>query len=224
MVSPAANQIGVRLPAFSSLYGLPQAPGHRPANFLCSFLMHVGIAALALSLALLPTMKPGVVTANIFNLADVHVVAPYEGGGGNHDILPASKGVAPRSMPEQFTPPTTHVVEEAKLAIDMSVLGPRSLPNLAPIGDPLGAVGPASDGTGSHGGIGHGSGGGIGGGDLARAGFGGVTVPRPLYAPDPEYSDEARRAKMQGAVVLWAVVGVDGRIHDVRVTRSLGMG
>jgi len=53
---------------------------------------------------------------------------------------------------------------------------------------------------------------------------GGVTAPRPIYAPEPEYSEEARKAKYQGTVVLWMVVGPDGRCpRDIRVARSLGM-
>ena len=61
------------------------------------------------------------------------------------------------------------------------------------------------------------------GGGVYRVG-GGVTAPRALYAPDPEYSDAARKAKYQGTVVLWVVIGADGRPRDIRVVRSLGMG
>lgn len=46
----------------------------------------------------------------------------------------------------------------------------------------------------------------------------------PDYPTDPEYSDEACKAKHQGMVVLWAIIGADGRPHEVRVARSLGMG
>lgn len=53
---------------------------------------------------------------------------------------------------------------------------------------------------------------------------GGVSAPRLIYGPDPEFSEEARKAKYQGTVVLWAIVGVDGRTHEIRVFRSLGMG
>jgi protein TonB len=69
---------------------------------------------------------------------------------------------------------------------------------------------------------GEGVGGGIGGG-IYHVG-GGVSVPRPIYNPDPEYSEEARKAKFQGSVMLLAIIGPDGRPHDLRVTRSLGMG
>jgi TonB family protein len=53
---------------------------------------------------------------------------------------------------------------------------------------------------------------------------GGVSAPRAIYDPEPEYSEEARKAKYQGTVVLWVVVGPDGRVRDMRVSRTLGMG
>src|SRR5262245_30591705 len=77
-------------------------------------------------------------------------------------------------------------------------------------------------GSGHGPGGGPGWGGGIGGGTCHVGG--GVTAPRGIYAPDPEYSEEARKAKFQGTLVLWMVVGPDGRPRDIRVARSLGMG
>jgi len=77
-------------------------------------------------------------------------------------------------------------------------------------------------GSGKGVGVGPGYSGGIGGG-VYRVGEG-VSAPRVLYDPDPEYSQEARQAKYQGTVVLWVVIGPDGLAHDVRVSRSLGMG
>jgi TonB family protein len=53
---------------------------------------------------------------------------------------------------------------------------------------------------------------------------GGVSAPKALYAPDPEYSEEARKAKYQGVCVLKLVVGPDGHPRDISVSRSLGLG
>jgi TonB family protein len=53
---------------------------------------------------------------------------------------------------------------------------------------------------------------------------GDVIAPRAVYAPDPEYSEEARRAELQGQCVLWMVVGADGKPRDVRIARSLDSG
>jgi TonB family protein len=70
--------------------------------------------------------------------------------------------------------------------------------------------------------VGEGVGGGIGGGVYTVGG--GVLAPHPIYDPDPEYSDEARKARYQGSVVLQAVIGADGRPRGLQVLRSLGMG
>ena len=52
----------------------------------------------------------------------------------------------------------------------------------------------------------------------------GVSAPHLIYGPEPEFSEEARKAKYQGTVVLQVVVGSDGRTHGIRVAQSLGMG
>jgi TonB family protein len=166
------------------------------------------------------------------------------GGGGDRDKLQAPKGKLPKASMQQFTPPAVVIRNEnPKLPMEPTVVVPPEVPlpsvNLPNYGDPLSKVaGTLSNGTGSGGGIGSGSGGGIGSGDGPGFGpgsgggtgggvfqvGGGVSAPRPLYTPDPEYSEEARKAKHQGTVVLWLVVGPDGRAHDVRIRRSLGLG
>ena len=162
------------------------------------------------------------------------------GGGGDRDKLQASKGALPKLSRQQITPPMVVVRNEApKLPVPPEVVVPQmNLPQIGNLGDPLAKVTLASNGTGSGGGIGSGSGGGVGsgrgpgvgpgwgggiGGGAYRVG-GGVSAPRALYAPDPEYSEEARKAKWQGTVVLWVIVGPDGKPRDIKIQRSLGMG
>ena len=70
--------------------------------------------------------------------------------------------------------------------------------------------------------MGPGSGGGFGGG-VYRIG-GGVSDPVPIFKPEPEYSEEARKAKFQGAVLLAIVIDEQGRTRDIRVLRPLGLG
>jgi len=53
---------------------------------------------------------------------------------------------------------------------------------------------------------------------------GDVTPPVLLGKQAPEYSKEARMARLQGTVVLYVVIGEDGRARDMRVGRPLGMG
>ncbi|HVZ16780.1 MAG TPA: energy transducer TonB, partial [Terriglobales bacterium] len=164
------------------------------------------------------------------------------GGGGDRDKVTAPKGRLPRQSSQQFTPPMVVIRNNHPLLpVEPTVVAPEIniARNMLNIGDPLSKViGPPSNGTGSGGGIGAGYGGGIGagygpgvgpgmgggyGGGVYRVG-GGVSAPRVLYAPDPQYSEEARKAKYQGTVVLWAVIGPDGRTRELRIARSLGMG
>jgi TonB family protein len=129
-----------------------------------------------------------------------------------------------------------------RLTMDPSIVAPPDLPlpqvAMSNYGDPLAKVGPLSNGPGSGGGIGSGSGGGVGagsgpgvgagsgggmGGGVFRIG-GGVSAPILVYKVEPEYSDEARKAKYQGTVILVAIVDAKGQPADLRVVRSLGMG
>jgi protein TonB len=166
------------------------------------------------------------------------------GGGGDRDKLQASKGKLPKFALQQITPPMAVVRNEnPKLTVEPTVVVPPevhlAMNNLPNFGDPSSHVlGPPSNGTGSGGGIGSGNGGGVGsgegpgvgpgrgggiGGGVFRVG-GGVSAPRAIFTPDPEYSEEARKAKYQGTCVLWLVVGPDGRTRDIRVARTLGLG
>lgn len=52
----------------------------------------------------------------------------------------------------------------------------------------------------------------------------GVTPPHAIYAPNPEYSEEARKAYRQGVCVLKLDVGSDGSPRNIKVIRSVGMG
>lgn len=166
------------------------------------------------------------------------------GGGGDHDKLQAPKGKLPKAALEQITPPAMVIRNDhPKLPVEPTVVLPPQIKlaaNMPNLGNPMSAVpsGPPSNGTGSGGGIGSGAGGGVGsgtgpgvgpgrgggiGGGIFRVG-GGVSAPRALDTPDPEYSEEARKAKYQGTCVLWLIVGPDGKPRDVKVARALGMG
>jgi periplasmic protein TonB len=167
------------------------------------------------------------------------------GGGGDRDKLAASKGRLPKFAMEQFTPPMVVVRNEnPKLPMEPTVVVPPQIKlamnNLPNLGDPQSAIpnGPLSNGTGSGGGIGSGSGGGVGSGEGPGVGpgrgggigggvfhvGGGVSAPKAIFSPDPEYSEEARKAKFQGTCVLGLIVGPDGRPRDIHVLRSLGLG
>ena len=69
--------------------------------------------------------------------------------------------------------------------------------------------------------IGAGEGAGLGPGDALSARAPNVVAPRLLYQVPPEYPEAARRARLQGAVILEAVIGTDGDVDDVRVLSSI---
>jgi periplasmic protein TonB len=163
------------------------------------------------------------------------------GGGGDRSPLPASKGRLPKPAPRQFVPPSAVIVNpQPKLTMEASILAPPDavMPNinLPNYGDPLGKLGPASNGTGSGGGIGSGRGGGVGSGSGGGAGPGdgggiayvpgkaGVTKATVIHQEDPEFSDEARKAHFQGEVIVAIIVDANGRVVQPRLVKSIGMG
>ena len=167
------------------------------------------------------------------------------GGGGDRDVLKASQGKLPKlSMQAQITPPAAVIRNlNPKLAVEPTIMVPPDIKlamnnNMPNLGDPKSSAVIPSNGTGSGSGIGEGSGGGVGPGNGRGLGPGegmgtgggayrpgrGVSPPRPIYSPDPEFSEEARKAKYQGTCTLMIVVAPDGRPTNIRVVSSLGMG
>jgi len=165
------------------------------------------------------------------------------GGGGERSKIDASKGRLPKFAMQQLTPPVVVLRNpDPKMAVEPTVVVPPQItfpqPNLATYGDPLAQLITQSSGPGWGGGIGTGSGGGVGsgtgpgvgpgwGGGIGGGAFrvgGGVSAPVCAYCPDPRYSDEARKARYSGTVVLLIVVDTEGRATDIRVVRGLGLG
>jgi len=50
------------------------------------------------------------------------------------------------------------------------------------------------------------------------------TPPSLISKQEPEYSEQARMAKLHGAVGLAIIIGEDGRPRDIRVVKPLGLG
>jgi len=57
--------------------------------------------------------------------------------------------------------------------------------------------------------------------EIKEAGRNGVSAPKCVYCPQAEYTNQARKAKLQGTVGLAVIVNADGTVRDVRVTKSL---
>jgi len=165
------------------------------------------------------------------------------GGGGDRSPVPASLGKLPKLSMQQLAPPAVVIRNpDPKLAVEPTVVVPPQIQlptsTIARLGDPLGQIGMPSSGPGFGGGIGSGSGGGVGsgkgpgvgpgegggiGGGVFRVG-GGVSAPQIVFKVDPEYSEQARKAKYQGTVVLNLVVQKDGSVRDVKILQPLGLG
>jgi TonB family protein len=165
------------------------------------------------------------------------------GGGGDHDLVQVSKGKIPKLDTKQITPPQIVRNDHPKLEVDPTIIMPKNIPlpqvDMPNLGMPTSTqVQLASNGTGAHGGMGSGNNGGLGsgsgggygpgsgggtGGGVYHVG-GGVSPPTVISSVDPEYSDEARRAKYTGIVVVSLIVDTQGNPQHVNVVRRLGMG
>jgi periplasmic protein TonB len=166
------------------------------------------------------------------------------GGGGVSSPARASRGALPQFARRQFTPPAVKIPNvPPALSMPVTLLGPPELKLPAmqldmPWGDPHGVAGPPSGGPGLGGGIGDGIGTGVGPGKGPGTGpgldggccegvysvGGGISAPVAIYSPDPAYSEEARKAKFMGIVMLWIVVDGQGNVRNVRVAKPLGLG
>jgi TonB family protein len=226
-----------------------QTAGNESRSALGSVMIHGGIVALLIFLSTSKEVQKIVkeYTPLAAPLSEyIPKTAPKKqtmgggGGGGARDPIPPSKGKLPKVAPKQFVPPQLQKVEQPKLVMEPTIIAQQdTLPkvNLPMLGDPLSGLSAPSQGPGS-GGFGSGKGGGVGSG--SGAGFGpgsgggtgggafrvggGVSAPSVLFKVEPEYSEEARKAKFQGTVVLAIVVDPSGKARDIRVIRPLGLG
>jgi periplasmic protein TonB len=212
----------------------------RRETFVLSMLGQAAIVGLLIYFTSCVIRYPPEFVSKLPNLNELPLIFSGRngGGGGNHDPLPASQGNIPKaSLDPQLAPPTVILPKEMpKLPVEetVNVAPDIKLPQGGQIGDPLSKFSLLSNGPGGPGGIGPGCCDGIGPGTGPFAGDGppgifpmgtkGMTVPQVIFNPEPSFSDEARKAKAQGIVLLLLVVGKDGHPYDIRVRQSLGMG
>jgi len=208
-----------------------------------SLIIHAVVIALVLFIGSLKPVQKLVQEHVPLFFTDLKPYKPVEnkggGGGGARAPLDASKGKLPKIAPKQFTPPRVDTVQ-AKLPMTPTIVSDVPIPNIDALnyGDTLSKLGVPSNGTGLGGGIGTGSGGGVGSGHGpgvgpgSGGGFGGgaykigggVSQPILITKIEPEYSEEARKAKWQGTVQLSIVIDENGHPRDPKVTKALGLG
>ncbi len=250
---PSLEEMGIQSKpvAVQDIWGFYGGQGRQAG--LGSVLIHGGVVALLLLIGTNKHVQQITKEAVTLIAPDIAAWQPKNlpqkqamgggGGGGDRSPLPASKGRLPRASNKQFTPPSAVILNQnPKLPMEPTIIAPpdADLPqvNMNQYGDPLAKVGPPSNGPGSGGGIGSGRGGGVGsgsgagfgpgsgggvGGGVYRIG-GGVSAPQLVFKVEPEYSEEARKAKFQGTVVLYVVVDEKGNPRDLKVVRPLGLG
>lgn len=156
------------------------------------------------------------------------------GGGGQHDLAPVTQGHLPKFAQTQIVPPKAPPTIPPKLAVEPTVVMQPNLkladnkmpdlgmPNSNLKGFSLGNGSGTGIGSGNGSGVGPGSGGNTGGG-LYHVG-GSVRPPIVTYQVEPEFSEEARKAKFSGNVQVALIVDANGSPSHVRVERGVGMG
>ncbi len=220
--------------------------GNESKAGISSLLIHVGVIALILFIGSLKTVQKAVTKVVDLVAPDLSIYKPAPnkpqggGGGGARAPLEASKGKLPKIAPKQFTPPRVDPLPDPKLPMVPTIVADQQIPNINAnnYGDPMSRLGIPSNGSGMGGGIGSGIGGGVGpgrgpgfgpgsgggfGGGVYKIG-GGVSQPKLGSKVEPEYSEEARKAKWQGTVVLSLVVDDKGHPQQIKVAKSLGLG
>jgi protein TonB len=156
------------------------------------------------------------------------------GGGGSNNHAPVAKGQLPKFAPVQITPPRIPVEAKIKMpepAIEAVTNLKMDNPNMPNLGMPnsnslstsLGGGKGTGMGDGNGPGLGNGRGGNWGGGDVKNIG-GGITEPVVITQVEPEFSEEARRAKYPGDVIVSLIVDATGMPQNVHVLHGVGMG
>ena len=155
------------------------------------------------------------------------------GGGGQRGPTPVTKGTPPQFADEQIVPPKAPPLEAPKIHIEptievqpdvkmASTVPQIGVPNSPLVGLSVGVGTGTGIGSGNGPGMGPGWGGNMGGGP--RMVGGGVSAPVVVYSVEPEFSEEARRAKFSGNVLVSLWVDEKGIPSHVHVVHSVGMG
>jgi len=157
------------------------------------------------------------------------------GGGGANEPLPAKSGeLAPLSRMPLAPPRLTHN-EPVDLPAPPAVFDPNA-PSDVRLVTNLGlprakrdthSAGPGDGdtiGNGGRDGMGDDGEGGSGVGDQSGNYANVVSPAACVYCPEPPYSDEARKAKLQGLMTLRVLIGSDGRAKRIQIVKGLGMG
>lgn len=221
------------------------ASGSRTVSFLTHAALLVGIIFLSM-----PSHAPRILFAGpeipsygpltFFPVPDEsrfgHASLGKKSGGGEEDPRPARHGLLAPGSSMPLLPPRRTTNTNPDLPVPTSVFDPNAPQFLAPVTN-LGlpwmknnsdSAGPGRKhgfGSGTDGGMGDDKGPGAGQGETYDGAYANLqSRPSCAYCPDPQYTDEAREAKLQGKVTLQVLVGADGRATQIRVAQGIGLG
>ena len=232
---------------------VPDRMAMRPNRwaFGSAAIVNSGIVALVLVLALRAgrPSPPFASPVDKFVIKDYPLLAAMRqrasdgsSGGGANDAVEANKGRNPMQDLHPLAPVQVPVLENPKLSIENKIAVPPDVklpdnPEMAMIGvhesanvtlTSGGPGGPVGIGSGRNGGDGPGNGQrgwGPGSGDgIFVPVLNGVSQPIPIFTPEAEFSDEARRHKQQGACTISVVIDAQGNPQNPRVVQPIGMG
>lgn len=221
------------------------AGGARTASLLTHAALLSGILLLHS-----PSHAPGVASAgpelaphsglSFFSIAeDTHIGRPSLGkksGGGEDDRRPTRHGFLAPGSSVPLAPPRRPINAEPALPVPVSVFDSNApqfptpvtnlgLPWMKNNSDSAGPGKKHGFGSGTDGGMGDDKGPGAGQGEAYDGPYANVvSPPRCAYCPDPQYTEEAREAKLQGTVTLQVLVGADGRASQIRIVKGIGLG
>jgi TonB family protein len=151
------------------------------------------------------------------------------GGGGSPDKMEAIKGKIPPRAKTPDEAPKIEAPPDPSIDVQKDIVFPdNKMPNFGQTNSSNIKLYSLGNGTGNGVGNGHGTGyldgyGGNFGGGIEHVG-GRISAPIPLNNVEAEFSDEARRAKYQGLVLVSVIVDTQGYPQNPRVVRALGMG
>ena len=190
--------------------------------------LHIALIALLLVLATQSTRQTSKMVSNPPFVP--LVLAPRlkaRAGGSNQTALPARRGTPPPKAIRTFIPPAHRPDPLLPTPVTVAFDTPAVKFASSSIGDPFSKF--ADGGLGMTGGneIGDGCCQGMGDSHGGTPGFSGgakITPPELIYKVEPEFSEEARKAKYQGMVVLTIEVDASGRVRNPRILQHLGLG
>lgn len=163
------------------------------------------------------------------------IEAPGGGGRTSGEEIPETPQAKPRPAPKAFQPRlmavnydpqlAVHVVLTDAPGIDFNTPGIGELPGI-PGGTGFDGIAgpPGPGGKGGRNGDGEGPGNGAGKGTFGISTAKVTRSPQLIYKEEPEYSEAARKAHIQGTVRLYIDVGVDGLATNIRVVQGVGLG